>query len=156
MPRYWILCMVEENYLIAKREGLFGVTQRAKHVLERISVGDLVTFYISKKKADSPFNHPLHKVQQFRGVARVSSSAFESDDVIWPLRDNEIFPYRMRLQFLSDDKVEAKRVVTKLSFVRNEIYWALPLRKGYEEITEKDFEVIQQAMEPEGEKVVSS
>jgi hypothetical protein len=41
-------------------------------------------------------------------------------------------------------------LIDKLSFVTNTMYWALPLRKGYVEITPKDFETIQAAMEARG------
>src|SRR5438034_5416061 len=93
MARYWILCMSEDNYEIAKQHGLIGMSERAGKAIHHIGVGDMITFYINRKRIDAPLNDPAAKVQQFRGIARVSGEAFESDDVIWHVRDREIFPY---------------------------------------------------------------
>ena len=95
MPRYWILCMSEDNYEIARTQGLIGLAERHKIAMQKFVIGDMMTFYISKKKVDSPANDSAHKVQQFRGIARVTSDAFESNDLIWHVRDGEIFPHRM-------------------------------------------------------------
>ncbi len=150
MPRYWILCMSEDNYEIAKQHGLIGMSERAGKAIHHIGVGDMIMFYINRKTVDSALNDPAAKVQQFRGIARVKGEAFESDDVIWHVRDSEIFPYRRAVEFLSDARAEVRPLIEKLSFVTNTIYWALPLRKGYVEITAKDFTTIQEAMEAGG------
>jgi predicted RNA-binding protein len=147
MSKYWIFSMVEENYLIAMRLGLIGLSNRAKRVIEQIAIDDMATFYIGKKKMDSPLNDLTQRVQQYRGIARVSSAPFESNEIVWPVSGAKIFPYRVKVQFLSDLKVDAKPLAEKLSFTRNMLYWALPFQKGYEEILSKDFEVIRAAME---------
>jgi predicted RNA-binding protein len=139
--------MVEENYLIARRLGIIGLSQRAKSGIEKISTGDIIIFYISKKKTDSPSNDHSQRIRQFHGIARVSSTAFTSNDILWPVKGSKIYPYRVKVEFLSDASVDAKPLIEKLSFVRNTLYWALPLQKGYEEISPKDFELIQAAME---------
>jgi hypothetical protein len=87
------------------------------------------------------------KVQQFRGIARVSSEVFESDDRIWPARAGEIFRYRRRVEFLSDASADVRALIEKLSYVTNTLFWALPLRQGYVEVMPKDFETIQEAMQ---------
>jgi predicted RNA-binding protein len=150
MPRYWILCMSEDNYEIAKQHGLIGMSERAGKAIQHIGIGDLITFYINRKTIDAAPNDPAAKVQQFRGIARVSGEAFESDDVIWHVRDSEIFPYRRAVEFLSDAKADVRPLIDKLSFVTSTMYWALPLRKGYVEITPKDLETIQATMEARG------
>ena len=150
MPRYWILCMSEDNYTVAKEHRLIGMSERVGKAIHRIGLGDMITFYINRKQVDSAPNDPAAKVQQFRGIARVSGEAFESDDVIWHVRHSEIFPYRRAVEFLSDAKAEVRPLIEKLSFVTNTMYWALPLRKGYVEITPKDFETIQAAMAARG------
>jgi predicted RNA-binding protein len=150
MPRYWMLCMSEDNYEIAKQHGLIGMSERAGKAIHHIGVGDMITLYINRKTVDSAPNDPAAKVQQFRGIARVSGEAFESDDVIWHVRDSEIFPYRRAVEFLSDAKADVRPLIEKLSFVTNTMYWALPLRKGYVEITPKDLETIQATMEARG------
>ena len=150
MPRYWILCMSEDNYEIAKQYGLIGMSERAGKAIHHIGVGDMITFYINRKRVDSLPNDPAAKVQEFHGIARVSGEAFESDEVIWHVRAGEIFPYRRAVEFLSDARAEVRPLMEKLSFVTNTMYWALPLRKGYVEISAKDFTTIQEATEARG------
>ncbi len=147
MPRYWILVMVEENYLLAKARGLIGMSKGASRGIQQMQVGDPLTFYISKKRVDSPANDPGQRVQQFRGMARVSSEVFESDERIWPARAREIFRFRRRVEFLSDASADVRLLIDKLSFVTNTLFWALPLRPGYVEVKPKDFETIQEAMQ---------
>ncbi len=61
MPRYWILCMSEDNYEIARTQGLIGLAERHKIAMRKFVIGDMMTFYISKKKVDSPVNDSAHK-----------------------------------------------------------------------------------------------
>ncbi len=146
MSRYWILCMSEDNYEIAKKQGLIGMSERQRRAIQKIATGDLLTFYITKKTVDSLPNDAAQKVQQFRGIARVTGEAFESNELIWHVREAEIFPQRRRVEFLAEGSAGARPLIDKLSFVTNTTYWALPFQKGYVEISPKDFETIQAAM----------
>jgi hypothetical protein len=78
------------------------MSERAGKAMQHIGLGDMVTFYIKRKTVDSAPSDPAAKVQQFRGMARVSGEAFESNDVIWHVRDSEIFPYRRAVEFVSE------------------------------------------------------
>jgi predicted RNA-binding protein len=146
MPRCCILCMSEDNYEIAKKQGLIGMADRQRRAIQKIAPGDMLTFYVSKKTVDSPPNDPSHKVQQFRGTAQVIGEAFESNELIWHVRDGEIFPHRRKVVFLTDASTAAKPLITRLSFITNTAFWALPFQKGYAEITQKDFDTIHEAM----------
>jgi predicted RNA-binding protein len=146
MPRYWILCMSEDNYVIAMQHGLIGLAERHKVAMQKLALGDMLTFYISKKKVDSLPNDPAEKVQQFRGLARVTGEAFESNDLIWHVREGEIFPHRRQVEFLADRSAEARPLIERLSFVTNTSFWALPFRKGYVEVTQKDFDTVCEAL----------
>src|SRR4029453_12187481 len=103
-----ILCISEDNYEIARAHGLIGMSERAAHAIHRISVGDMITFYINLKNVDSDHHDPVAQVRQFRGIARVSGEAFESNDVIWHVRRSEIFPNRRLVEFISDIKVNVR------------------------------------------------
>jgi hypothetical protein len=84
--------MSEDNYEVAKHQGLIGMAERQRRAIQKLTTGDLRTFYISKKSVDSPPNDPAHKVQEFRGIARVTGDAFESDALIWHVREGGDFP----------------------------------------------------------------
>jgi predicted RNA-binding protein len=138
--------MSQDNYEVARKEGLIGMAERQRRAIQKIASGDMLMFYISKKTVDSPPNDPAHEVQQFRGIARVTGDAFESNELIWQIREEEIFPRRRQIEFLADGRTEARPLIDKLSFVGNTMYWALPFQKGYVEISAKDFATIQAAM----------
>ena len=92
MLQYWILCMSEDNYEIARKQRLIGMAERQRRAIQKIATGHMLTFYISKKTVDSPANDRAHKVQQFRGTARVTSEAFESNELIWHIREGKFSP----------------------------------------------------------------
>jgi hypothetical protein len=52
MPKYWILCMSEDNYSIAQQQELIGISERARTAIHKIAIGDMVTFQPSSR-------HPL-------------------------------------------------------------------------------------------------
>jgi hypothetical protein len=78
MPRYWILAMTEENYLIAKERGLIGISWAARRAIQQMNIGDIIVFYLSRKSVDSSPNDPTQKAQQFRGIAKITGEASHS------------------------------------------------------------------------------
>jgi hypothetical protein len=142
--------MSEDNYEIARARGLIGMSEHAARAIQRISVGDLIVFYINRKQVDSSPTDPAAKVQRFRGLAKVCGEAFESNDLIWHIREGELFPHRRPVEFLSDVSASVRPLIEQLSFATNTKYWALPLRRGYVEMTAKDFAAIQATMEGHG------
>ncbi len=38
MPRYWILCMSEDNYEIARTQGLIGLAERARKAMHNMAL----------------------------------------------------------------------------------------------------------------------
>jgi len=53
MPRYWLLCLSEDNYEIARRQGLIGMSERAGTALRHISLGDMLAFDMYRKQVCS-------------------------------------------------------------------------------------------------------
>jgi hypothetical protein len=62
MARYWVLCMSEDNYEIAKQHGLIGMSERAGKAIHHVGIGDMITFYINRKKVDSASNDSAARV----------------------------------------------------------------------------------------------
>ncbi|MBC8234780.1 EVE domain-containing protein [bacterium] len=143
MPKYWIICISEDNFEISKQHNLIGMSKTKKNDLDEMQVGDIVVFYIAKKTVDSSSSNPDSRVQAFKGIAEITSETISSDELIWKPRGNEIFPHRKQVKFLETDlNVPIRPLIEKLSFVTNTIWWALPLRRGYVEIKESDLELI--------------
>ncbi|MBC8228498.1 EVE domain-containing protein [bacterium] len=147
MPNYWILCISEDNFEISIKHQMIGMGERRKRVIEQMEIGDLIAFYIPKKNIDSPPMNKVHQVRCFKGIAKITGPAFESNDVIWKVRGSDIFPYRRKVEFLNTEmNVPIKPLINKFSFVKNTAYWGIAFQKGYTQITEQDFELIQEAV----------
>lgn len=143
MPKYWIICMSEDNFEISKQHNLIGMRESKKIDLDKMQVGDEVVFYVPKKTIDSSSSDPANKIQAFKGIAEITSETFSSDESIWKPLGNDIFPHRKKVKFLETDlNVPIRPLIEKLSFVTNTAWWALPLRRGYVEIEESDLELI--------------
>jgi hypothetical protein len=121
MPRYWILSISEDNYLIAKKRGLIGITWRGKRAIYQMPISDIMTFYISKKRVDATRNNPSQRVQKIRGIARVTGEAFESNDVIWHVKPGELFPYRRQVEFLTDAIGDGRSLLRDFSYVTKKV-----------------------------------
>lgn len=144
MPRYFVLSMTEANFKIAIREKLIGFGERSRSLCRKLADGDLVTFYLTR--ADS--GEKAAPVQAFAGIARVKGPAFESNDLIWPPRGSEIFPWRRRIEVLeSNGHLPIRPLIGKLDLITSDLYWALPLKNAAREITEHDFELIRAGIE---------
>jgi predicted RNA-binding protein len=69
MPRYWILCMSEDNYTIAREHGLIGLPEHAARAVQEMAIGDMIVFYITRKTVYSPCHERSHQIRRFRGIA---------------------------------------------------------------------------------------
>jgi hypothetical protein len=58
------------------------MSERARTAIQELAIGDFITFYINRKRVDSPPKDTTQKVQQIRGIAQVRGEAFESNDLV--------------------------------------------------------------------------
>jgi hypothetical protein len=72
MPHYWILCLSEDNYEIARAHGLIGMSERAGKAIRGLDVGDMLTFYINRKEIDSPPTTPRRRFCNSEGLPEYS------------------------------------------------------------------------------------
>jgi ketosteroid isomerase-like protein len=59
-------------------------------------------FCLNHKKVNSAPQDSEAKAQQFRGITRECGEAFESNDLIWHIREGKIRSYRRPVEFVSD------------------------------------------------------
>src|SRR5881275_625261 len=80
------LCVVSprfpENYHIGVQARRWGVEARYKHRIEMTSPGDEIIFLAS---------------QQIRSVHRIESPVYKDEAPLWPPKDDDIFPYRIKI-----------------------------------------------------------
>jgi hypothetical protein len=68
-----------ENYEIAARAAKWGVEEKHAHRAARVRRGDLVIFIVGG---------------EFRAIHQVTSDVYREDDLLWPEKNGDHFPYR--------------------------------------------------------------
>jgi predicted RNA-binding protein len=84
----WILTGSLENFRINAERGfdVVGFKERRRRQAESVRVGDQIVFYVTK-------------VQEFGGIARVTSELFEDREPIWPEGPKvEAYPWRVQAE----------------------------------------------------------
>ena len=139
---YFILCYSKDNFDVAMKEGLIGFPESDKKVATLIKKGDRVIFYVGKETVNSG-PAPKDKIQKFLGSAEVVSENFYDNRLYFKPRGDEIFASRFKIKVFNKSlRVPIKDMLSKLKFITNTLYWALPLRNGWVQSSEKDWELI--------------
>jgi hypothetical protein len=80
------LCVVSprfpENYHIGVQSKTWGVERRYKNRISQAHVGDELVFMAG---------------QQIRSIHRIESEVYEDDQVLWPPKDGDCFPFRIKI-----------------------------------------------------------
>jgi predicted RNA-binding protein len=121
----------EDNWRVIRERRVWGVPERRKKIIERVSPGDLLVFYVTPKRIG--------------GVFQASSKPYESRVEVFKAVKGEIFPYRVDLTPVRVlmKPVEAVDVIKRLSIFPKGRYWTAPLRTGMIEITEEDYRLLE-------------
>ncbi len=104
--------------------------------LKRMKAGDFFIFYSPKETMNG--NIPC---QKFIGIGKVVSGEVYQYDM-----GNGFIPYRIDVDFLSDQEVSIIPLIQKLEFIEDKKYWGFKFRFGHLQISETDFIKIAQAM----------
>ncbi|MFW5891704.1 MAG: EVE domain-containing protein [bacterium] len=142
MSKYWLCPTSEENYKLTKKYNVIGVTPRKRKSLDKLQIGDMITFYISKETTE----RTSKPVRVIKGIAEVTSDTYIDNKEIWkPMKGNH-FPYRKKIKFIKDNvAIPVKEVIYELSYVKKlskPQYWALPFKTGNIELTAEDWELV--------------
>jgi hypothetical protein len=110
MPNY--LCQVSprypENYQIGLRAQRWGVERRYAHRIAAVKPGDMLVFLAA---------------QQIQSIHRIESEPFVEERVLWPPKDGDPFPHRVRISAPLWRGSIAKDVFSKqLSFMRGKTW----------------------------------
>ena len=84
---YWTLSGTLENWRVGLEKGVWGVSERARGLWERVEPGDVVVFYATRNVGVLGYGTVLEK--------------FESREPLWPEEVREgraLWPYRMRIR----------------------------------------------------------
>ena len=106
----WILTGSLENFRINAERGfdVIGFKERRRRQAEQMAPGDEIVFYVTG-------------VQEFGGIARVTSGMYEDRTPIWPQKHPEAYPWRVDAEpvaiLAEDDFVPAVELAGELEHV---------------------------------------
>jgi predicted RNA-binding protein len=118
----------QENWDVIKKEKVWGVSERSRHKMEKVNVGDFLVFYVKK--------------QGIAGIFKAVSKPFEDNRKLFETRnEKEVYPVRVRLEILVLPKkiIPLERLSKKLTFVSRG-HWALQI--AMREISKDEYEII--------------
>ncbi len=125
--KYWLIAVSKLDMERILKLGTFGRNSNAR-VLE-VSVGDKLAFYVTKES-------------RIVAVGEVSQGYYLSEKRIFR-DDRSTYPHRIDFRAKElQESVDFKPLVTKLSFIKIPAYWPAYIRRGFAEMTEKDWSVI--------------
>ncbi len=145
-PTYWIIVGSPSNFerTAALDFTVQGIKSRHRKKAERMKPGDKLVYYLTGLKA-------------FGGIARLTSSFFESRERIWesgdPKKAAEDYPYRVRIEpelILSPgDFLPAEPIARRMRYVEKwpAANWTLAFQGNVHEIGEDDYRLIRDAIE---------
>jgi hypothetical protein len=137
------LCTVSkdfpENYQIGIQAGKWGVESRYERRIREVGPGDLLIFIVAGK---------------YRSIHAVESGPFVEDTPLWPPRNGDLFPHRIRIgPALYRGQAEVRDLVPKISFMKGTpTGWMCTIRgvsgifNGH--LTPEDVEVIKANLHP--------
>ena len=147
--RYWLITINEENWLVCKEHGIYGVPRSARLDPRRsIKKGDYLVFYIPKRMARSLGG-------MFVGIYKVVSDWYEENEPFWPdeKRENRVkYPLRVRIEPFIVGEVRLDEIRDKLRFLKEYKQIGLAFRgtpaNNGKPLPIEDVKVIIEAMKP--------
>lgn len=135
--QFWINTVSLDHVEAAALGGFTQADHGANTRLRRPRIGDGMIFYSPRTSLQGGA-----PVQQFTAIATITGSepyqAFVSDD---------FQPWRLAAHFERCERVDAKPLVSQLSFIPDPAHWGFPFRRGLFVIPEADFVTIATAMQ---------
>lgn len=146
--KFWIVTISEDNLEIAIERGLIGLPAKRKHYIESMTEGDTMVFYISKKRAGYYDRNGC--VCDFGPIAKITGPTSYNNELIWKSRFGEIYPWRRNISLTLNKRVNARNIISKLTFIHNKRKWGLCFITGIREITPKDYQTLFDAVARQG------
>ena len=137
--QYWLIVTSPENFKHTRDNLDFkiqGLPHRFRKQVQKMNVGDKVVIYIMK-------------MQKFGAIARIVGEYYEDNTKVW-LDEEEMWTSRRKQEpeiVLNDDElIDAKRLISDLSFVENKEFWGAHFQGSIKNIPEEDFKLIESEM----------
>lgn len=139
---FWLCVTSEENWRVIRERNVWGVGEKFRKTIERVKPGDKFVFYVVQTKRGDEII-PSRIVGVFEAVSepyRDGSRIFKSKSK----GGETIYPYRVKFKPIKifDEPIEFKKLIPKLSFIRNKDKWTGYVRLPMRKIPEEDYQFI--------------
>lgn len=140
-PHYWLVSADRKNFKFDEQSSSFdtvGVKYRMRNTLAQVNVADKMVIYIKR-------------AAEFAAIMKAVGEPYFDDSDRWPVGGSELSS-RIATEpeiVLSDGhRVDARHLYSRLSIFNQypEKHRTLALRNGITEISKRDFEIIEKAM----------
>jgi hypothetical protein len=133
--RFWVDTVSLDHVETAAAGGFTQADHGANTRLRRLNAGDGLVFYSPRTTmiGGAP-------VQQFTAIGVITG------EEPFQVTTGDFRPWRRAMTFDDSAPVDAKALVSQLSFVKDPTHWGLPFRRGLFAIPEADYRVIERAM----------
>jgi predicted RNA-binding protein len=132
---YWLLVTTEDNWIVLKKNNVWGVTSKDKNILQKMKIGEKCIIYIKQKLVVVAIYEVESKM--FRDTIRIFNPIHTND--------NEVFPFRLKFKpiIIFKEQILFRPLVNQLSFIKNKRMWGSHLLgRAIREIPENDFKYI--------------
>ncbi|MFQ5951122.1 MAG: EVE domain-containing protein [Candidatus Geothermarchaeales archaeon] len=137
--QYWLVVTSPNNFRKDREELGFkfqGLPHHYRNQVQRMETGDRVLYYVMK-------------LGRFGATATVTGDYFESSEKLWT-DEEEMWPSRRPsrpdLVLADDELLDAKKLISDLSFVKNPDRWGVHFQGSIKTIPESDFKLIESEM----------
>jgi predicted RNA-binding protein len=141
---YWLISTSEKNFKRDRTVLEFkyqGLKERNKKTVKKFSPGDKVLYYIAG-------------ISKFGAIATITEGYYYDTTKLWT-EDDEMWPCRAKSQaeiVLEDDElIDVRKLVPKLSFIKDKNNWGVFFQGSVRVIPEEDFRLVESEMK----KVIS-
>ena len=135
-PRFWIGVASKEHVANGVELGICQFCHGKSTPAKRLSAGDFLIYYSSKKSMDAPDLY-----QKFTAIGVVK------DDETYQVDMGDGFkPFRKNIDYFDAKDLEIKPLICDLPFIKNKSSWGYVFRYGFLEIDQKSFEIIANGM----------
>lgn len=134
--KYWIIAASKDHVKNGITEGIAQACHGKAAPLKRMRKGDFVIYYSGKQ-----FLGKTYKCQEFTAIGKV-----KDDDVYQFQMTSDFCPSRRNIEFFESKDISILPVINSLDFIQNKKSWGYPLRFGFLEINQYDFELISSQM----------
>lgn len=139
---YYICITNAENWEIIEKKNIWGVSERYKYIIEKVSKGDILLIYETKKGSKPTYIRAIYKVD---GEMYTDSSGVFISPKRFKFTNNEKYPLRLNIKkiIIFEKPIDFKKLVVKIEFIKNKKHWgACFMGRSMINLSEKDYNTI--------------